>query len=94
VLSIITTPDKKYLFSASRGGHLKQISLESQPVLHDYGEIHHRSIFCLETTRDSKWLITWSFDKNVKRISVENREVDKDFGLACDYGIMGNEDHG
>jgi WD40 repeat protein len=60
VRSIITTPDKKYIFAASYEGYLKQISPKSQEVVHDYGKIHTGSITCLETTRDSKWLITGS----------------------------------
>ncbi len=67
--------------------HLKQISLESQRVVQDYGEIHIGAITCLETTRDSKWLITGGDDGYVKRISVENRQVDKDFGQVCDTWI-------
>jgi hypothetical protein len=78
VFSIITTPDIKYLFAGSSvGGRLKQISLESQEVVHDYGKIHDGTIACLETTRDTKWLIIDSNDKHVYRISVENREVEK-----------------
>jgi hypothetical protein len=42
--TIITTSDKNYLFDASGEGYLKQISLESQQVVHDYGRIHDRSI--------------------------------------------------
>jgi WD40 repeat protein len=62
VWSITTTPDNKWLFAASTGGYLKQISLESQQVAHDYGKIHDDYIRCLETTRDNKWLITCSYD--------------------------------
>jgi hypothetical protein len=94
VMSMITTPDKKYLFAANKGGRLKQISLESQEVVHDYEQIHNGQIPCLETTRHcvettrhSKWLITGSKDMHVKRISIENREVDKDFGQVCAYPI-------
>jgi hypothetical protein len=54
VQSITTTPDIKWLFAASSGGHLNQISLVSYKVVHDHGKIHDRSITCLETTRDSK----------------------------------------
>jgi hypothetical protein len=78
--SITTTPDNKWLFAASTAGHLKQICLKSQKVVHDYGQIHGTSIKCLETTRDSKWLLTGGYDGHVKRISVKNKEVDKDFG--------------
>jgi WD40 repeat protein len=78
--SITTTPDNKWLFAASPEGHLKQISLESQKVVHDYGLIHSRTIKCLETTRDSKWLFTGGYDGQVKRISVKNKKVNKDFG--------------
>jgi hypothetical protein len=35
--SMTTTPDNKYLFAGGYEGHLKQISLESQQVVHDYG---------------------------------------------------------
>jgi WD40 repeat protein len=80
VQSIATTPDNKYLFAGSFEGHLKQISRESQRVVHDYGKIHKSWIPRLETTRDIKWLITVSEDNHVKRISVENRQVDKDIG--------------
>jgi WD40 repeat protein len=81
VVSKATTLDNKYFFAASgRGGRLKQISLGSQKVVHDYGKIHDNHITCLEITRDSKWVITASHDQQVKRISVETREVDKDFG--------------
>jgi hypothetical protein len=58
VLSMITTPDNKWLFVASMGGYLMQISLESQQEVHYYGKIHYTRILCLEITRDSKWLIT------------------------------------
>jgi hypothetical protein len=68
--AIITTPDNKWLFAASSDSQLKQISLESQQVVHDYGKIHDKSFTCLETTRDSKWLFTGSWDGHVKRISV------------------------
>jgi hypothetical protein len=50
-----TTPDNKWLFAASREGHLKQISLKSQQEVHDYGKIHDDGINRLETTKDSKW---------------------------------------
>ena len=55
VVSMITTPNKKWLFFASYGGHLKQISLETQQVVHDYRQIHGHQIqghqiTCLETT--------------------------------------------
>jgi WD40 repeat protein len=72
VWSITTTPDNEWFFAASRLGHLKQMSLESQQVVHDYGKIHEHPVTCLETTRDSKWLITGSRDNHVRRISVEN----------------------
>jgi WD40 repeat protein len=78
--TIIMTPDNKWLFAASYEVHLKQISLESQQVVHDYGKIHYDPIRYLETTRDSKWLITGGWDGHFNRISVENRGVDKDFG--------------
>jgi WD40 repeat protein len=78
IRSIITTPDGKYLFAAGNHGHLKQICLESQQVVHDYGRIHNESIDCLETTRDSKWLFTGNPEGHLKRISVEKREVDRD----------------
>jgi hypothetical protein len=55
VLTITTTPDNKWLFAASNEGHLKQISLESQQVVHNYGQIHDLGITRLETTRDSRW---------------------------------------
>jgi WD40 repeat protein len=80
VYSITATADNKWLFAASNKGHLKQISLESQELVHDYGKVHVTYIACLESTRDSKWLIIGSQDGHVKRISVENREFDKDFG--------------
>jgi hypothetical protein len=80
------TPDNKWLFAASDTGHLKQISLERQEVVNDYGKIHDSSISC-ETTRDNKWLITGSYHIHVKRISVDNRQVDKDFGKVCNYLI-------
>jgi hypothetical protein len=60
-----TTPDTKYLFAASEEGHLKQISLQSQQVVHDYCKIHIGLIGYLETTRDSKWLITGSPNSHV-----------------------------
>ena len=85
---MIITPDNKGLFAASSKGHLKQISLESQEVVHDFGKIHDQFIKWLETTRDSKWLITGSYDKHVKRISVKNKELDKDFGQVCEDGII------
>jgi hypothetical protein len=53
-LSITTSPDNKWLFAASNGGHLKQVSLEGRHVVHHYGKIHDSPIRCLETTRDSK----------------------------------------
>jgi hypothetical protein len=53
--SITTTPDKKWLFAASTKEDLKQICIESQEVVHDYGRIHDEPIACLGTTRDSKW---------------------------------------
>jgi WD40 repeat protein len=87
IKSIITTPDKRFLFAGSYEGHLKQICLESQEVVHDYGKIHNDVICCLETTRDSKWLVTASNDAHVKRFSVESREVDKDFGQSIEYEI-------
>jgi hypothetical protein len=80
VESIITTADNKWLFAASNEGHMKQISLKSQQVVHDYGQIHDDGISWLEITRDSKWLITSSYDEHVKRISVKERQVDKDSG--------------
>jgi WD40 repeat protein len=76
VAKITTTLDNKFLFAASNGGCLKQISLESQEVVHDYGQIHAHDITGLESTRDSKWLITRGYDNRVKRISVENRELE------------------
>jgi hypothetical protein len=91
---ITTTPENKWLFAVSSGGHLNQISLVSHKEAHDYGKIHDRSITCLETTRDSKWLITASHDRQVKRISVENREVYKDFGEGLSKSDQKNEDHG
>jgi WD40 repeat protein len=63
--SITTTPDNKWLFAAGLEGHLKQISLKTQQVVHDYGKIHDEEIIRLQTTRDSKWLITGSADMHV-----------------------------
>jgi hypothetical protein len=40
VQSMISTPDNKWLFAASKRGHLKQIPLESHEEVHDYGKIH------------------------------------------------------
>jgi WD40 repeat protein len=54
VWSITTTPENKWLFAASNKRHLKQISLESQEVVHDYWKIDDDSFGCLETTRDNK----------------------------------------
>jgi hypothetical protein len=88
VESIITTADNKWLFAASNEGHMKQISLESQQEVLDYGQIHEDGISWLETTRYSKWLITRSYDKHVKRISVENTQADKDFCQVCHYEIV------
>jgi hypothetical protein len=89
VLSIATTLDKKWLFACSGGGGtLKQISLGSQQLVHDHGEIHRDRISYLETTRDSEWLINSSLDNHVKRISVGKREFDTDFGRICDSSIM------
>jgi hypothetical protein len=58
IKSMVTTPDSKYLFAASVRGQLKQMCIESQEVVHDYGKIHGSHISCLQTTRDSKYLIT------------------------------------
>jgi hypothetical protein len=60
IKSMVTTPDSKYLFAASVRGQLKQICVESQEVVHDYGKIHSSQIYCLQKTRDSKYLITGS----------------------------------
>ena len=84
VYSMATTHDNKWLFAGSTKGHLVQICLESQEVVHDYGIIHGDSIECLQTTRDSKWLLTGSHDGRVQRISIENKEVDNDFGEVSD----------
>jgi WD40 repeat protein len=83
VLQITLTPDNKWLFAASIEGHLKQYSLRSQKLIHDYGQIHGERIGCLVTTRDSKWLIT-SVENHVRRISVKNRKIKKDFGQIHD----------
>ena len=44
ISSMVTSPDKKYLFVGESGGDgcgsLKQICIESQQVVHDYGIIH------------------------------------------------------
>jgi WD40 repeat protein len=87
VSSMTITPDNKYLFVGGYEGNLKQFSLESQQVVHDYGLIHEDLIFCLETTRDSKWLYTGSYDRFVIRISIENRQVDEYLGPISRYGI-------
>jgi hypothetical protein len=83
IQSTIITFDNKYLFANSTGGQLKQISLESQEIVGDYGKINNDVIRCLETSRDSKWVFISDDDFHVKRISVENREFDKDFGKVC-----------
>ncbi len=88
VLQITLTPDNKWLFAASPGGHLKKISLWSQKRVYGYGKIHSQRITCLETTRDSKWLIPGSLDRHAKRISVDNREVNKDLGQDYDTRII------
>ena len=58
VTRIITTPDNKWLFVVTGKGEIKQISLESQEVAHDYVKIFDHSLWGLETTSDSKCLIT------------------------------------
>jgi WD40 repeat protein len=89
VQSIITTPDNRWLFASNTNeGRLKQISLESQDLVRDYGKIHKKEITCLQTTRDSKWLITGSWDMQVKKISVENSQVDTNFVHVGDFPIM------
>jgi hypothetical protein len=55
---MIITPGTKYFFAANSKGHVKQISLEIQQVVRDYGKIHDGRVARLGTTRDSKWLIT------------------------------------
>jgi hypothetical protein len=45
VFSMIISPDNRNLFAASIGGQLKQICLESQEVVHDYGKIHDDRIY-------------------------------------------------
>jgi WD40 repeat protein len=89
VLQITLTPDNEWLFAASWKGHLKQYSLRSQKLIHDYGQIHGERIGCLVTTRDSKWLIT-SVENHVRRISVKNRKIKKDFGQIHDHSRITN----
>jgi hypothetical protein len=80
VASMTTTADNEWLFVAGKRGHLKQISLASQEVVHDYGKIQYVGIECLESTRDSKWLIFASYwASEAKKILIEHRVDDKDF---------------
>ena len=81
--NIILTPDSEWLFATGKEGQLKQYSLRSQKLIHDYGIIHGTRIGLLQTTKDSDWLITSSYN-NVYRVSIENRQVDKDFGQVFD----------
>jgi hypothetical protein len=77
---MITTPDSKYLFAVDKhDDNLKQICIETQKVVHDYGANFGGSITFLQTTRDSKYVITGSWAGHVKKISIENRAVEKDF---------------
>ena len=85
--SVMTTSDNNYLFAASYGGKLKQVSLKSQKAVNDYGEVHDHGVSCMETTRDSKWLIICTFYQDVIRFSVEHREFDKVLGQVCNYKI-------
>jgi WD40 repeat protein len=84
--SMITTPDSNFFFASSEG-KLKQICLESQEVVHDYGQTHDSGYCILQTTRDSKYLMIGGPGNHVKRISIENRAVETDFGQVCDRAI-------
>jgi hypothetical protein len=81
------TPDNNYLFADNGQSILKQISLESQQVVHNYGGILTGLIQCFESTRDSKWLITCNWDGHVKRISVQKRKLDKVLGQFSSFPI-------
>ena len=86
VMSLITTPDNKFLFAAGTYD-VKQINVESKKVVHHYKGIHDEEIICMQTTGDSKYVLTGSFDRRVKRISVNDRAVEKDYGRVSDLYI-------
>lgn len=58
VHSIVTTPNKKYLFTSTSLSYLKQFCLSSFTMIKNYGKIHEGKVFSIETSADSEFLFT------------------------------------
>lgn len=55
IILVITTPDNKYAFVGHVGSSLRQICIDSQTVVKDYGEIHADIIRSMAVTKDSNF---------------------------------------
>ena len=80
--AITPTVDKKYLFVGDDSGYLKQISLRTQRLIHDYGKPGN-IIYSAATTSDNKYLFV-NFCDLVSQYQIDSREVVKDYIFDLD----------
>jgi hypothetical protein len=75
VYSVITSFDSKHSFAGLEDGSLKQICIDSQTVIKDYGKINNMAITTMALTRYTKFLVSSSYDNRLIKISIPNQKV-------------------
>jgi len=78
--SMTLTMNCEAMFISDLNGYVKQINLESEEILVDYGKIHLRSVLQMCVSSCNRFLYTSDIRGNLKVFSTENGEVVKDFG--------------
>jgi hypothetical protein len=87
IQSVITTFDRKHAFAGLVDGSLRQICIDSQKVIKNYGKVHETCIISIAVSRDNSFLITSGEDQRVLKISITHQKVVKDFGRICKQEI-------